>query len=172
MRPVRKTLSKTIEMLKLKSQNWRKTNSKCKFTFSVYPFFLLAVLLFSVLCLLFLSCFLLSFLLPSLLCFKKGTEERNKGKEDRKGREKRQRKENQKRNREEQGTGNRKRTEKEQKKERDKGRFFFAVRCLCATKVAGGVLQSAVIGAKIDFLTFQLNCKNIQQIEQQCKQIN
>ena len=28
------------------------------------------------------------------------------------------------------------------------------------------------MGEKTDFLTFQLNCKNIQQINQQCKQTN
>ena len=170
MRPVRKTLSKTIEMLKLKSQNWRKTNSKCKFTFIVYPFFLLAVLLFSVLCLLFLSCFLLSFLLPSLLCFKKGTEERNKGKEDRKGREKRQRKENQKRNREEQGTGNRKRTEKEQKKERDKGRFFFCCALLACHEGRGRSPSVGEISEKTDLPTFQGSA--INQLSNNANKIN
>ena len=48
--------------------------------------------------------------------------------------------------------------------------FFFAVRCLRATKVAGGALQSAKWVKKTDFPTFQLNCKNIQQINHQCKQ--
>ena len=49
---------------------------------------------------------------------------------------------------------------------------FFAVRCLRATKVAGGALQSAKWVKRRTFLTFQLNCKNIHQINQQCKQTN
>ena len=50
--------------------------------------------------------------------------------------------------------------------------FFFCCALLACHEGRGRSPSVSGIGEKPDFLTFQLNCKNIQQIKQQCKQIN
>ena len=51
---------------------------------------------------------------------------------------------------------------KQPTKKKDRAKcFFFAVCCLHAMKVAGGALELP------DFLSFELNCKNIHQIKHQ-----
>ena len=49
-------------------------------------------------------------------------------------------------------------------------RGFFCCTLLACHEGRGRSPSVSGIGEKTDFLTFQLNCKNIQQIKQQCKQ--
>ena len=48
--------------------------------------------------------------------------------------------------------------------------WFFCCTLLACHEGRGRSPSVSGIGEKTDFLTFQLNCKNIQQIKQQCKQ--
>ena len=49
---------------------------------------------------------------------------------------------------------------------------FFCCTLLACHEGRGRSPSVSEMGEKTDFLTFQLNCKNIQQINQQCKQTN
>ena len=49
---------------------------------------------------------------------------------------------------------------------------FFSCTLLACHEGRGRSPSVSEMGEKTDFLTFQLNCKNIQQINQQCKQTN
>ena len=50
--------------------------------------------------------------------------------------------------------------------------YFFCCTLLACHEGRGRSPSVSEMGEKTDFLTFQLNCKNIQQINKLCKQTN